>query len=455
MIQDLFIREEGKTLEFKENAQSLPGIIKTVVAFANTAGGTIVIGVEDRTKKIVGVVDPLEDEMRIINAISASVMPQLTPNIEIQSYRKKTLILIQVPYAIGPYHFKKEGTSTVYVRFGSTNRIADSDTISNIKALAQNITFDERPCAQAPKDSLDWKGIEKVFAAENKEITKNKARSMGMLTIHSGTDHPTNGGILLFGENRSQFFPDAIVRCVRFAGLTRTHSSDHRDIDQHLPVAIDDILDFITKNTFTATKIGPKKRVNIPQYPDAAIREAVINAIVHTDYSIKGSSIIVAIFDDRIEITNPGGIAYGLSLEDALAGSSRARNRVIARTFHFLGLVEQWGSGLQKIIESCIQNGLSVPKFEEIGSQFRVTIYSTKLEKTTVERWQQSLLEHVHSIGEINTKDAAKFWKIDIRSARRRIKKLVDKRLLIKTGVSKNDPYGKYVVRPDLGKPTK
>jgi predicted HTH transcriptional regulator len=273
--------------------------------------------------------------------------------------------------------------------------------------------------------------------------------------MHSGTDRPTNGGILLFGENRSQFFPDAIVRCVRFAGLTRTHSSDHRDINQHLPIAIDEILDFITKNTFTTAKIGPKKRVNIPQYPDAAIREAVINAIVHTDYSIKGSSIIVAIFDDRIEITNPGGIAYGLSLEDALAGSSRARNRVIARTFHILGLVEQWGSGLQKIIESCTQNGLIAPKFEETGSQFRVTIYSTKVEKTTVEKWQQSFLAHVHAIGEISAKDAAKFWRVDIRSARRRIKNLVDKRLIIKTSTSKNDPYGKYVVCQDLGKAAK
>ncbi len=450
MIENLLAREEGKTLEFKENAKSLPGIIKTVIAFANTAGGIIIIGVEDKTKKIVGVIDPLEDESRIINALSESVAPQFIPNIEIQSYRKKTLILIHVPYAVGPYHFKKEGKSTVYVRFGSSNRIADLDTILNIKALSQNITFDERPCSLAPKNGLDWKCVEEVFAAENKEITENKAKSMGMLTTLSGADHPTNGGMLLFGINRLQFFPDALIRCVRFTGSARTYSSDHRDIDKHLPSAINEVLDFIAKNTFTSTKIGPKKRVNIPQYPEVAIREAVINALVHTDYSIKGSSIIIAIFDDRIEITNPGGMAYGLSLEDALAGSSRSRNRVIVRVFHFLGLVEQWGSGLQKIIESCIEKGLNPPKFEEMSSQFRVTIYSAKAQKITIEPWQKKFFEHVNSIGGISAKDAADFWKIDIRSARRRLKKFIDEGLLVKVGISKNDPYSKYVACSSL-----
>ena len=260
--------------------------------------------------------------------------------------------------------------------------------------------------------------------------------------------------MLLFGDNRLQFFPDAIIRCVRFDGISRTHSIDHRDIDKHLPMAIDEVLDFIAKNTSTATKIGPKKRLRMPQYPDVAIREVVINAIVHSDYSIKGSSIIIAIFDDRIEITNPGCLAYGLSLEDALAGSSRARNRVIARIFHHLGFVEQWGSGLQKIMESCVESGLNMPRFEEMGSQFRVTIYSAKVQKTITEEWQTRFIEHVSSIGEISAKDAAKFLKVDIRSARRRLKKLVNEGLLAKIGVSKNDPYGKYVISSDMRKQT-
>ena len=271
-----FIKEEGKTLEFKENTSSLPGIIKTVVSFANTAGGTIIIGIEDKTKLVVGLTDPLEDEMRIINKISDSITPQFRPNIEIQSYRKKALILIQVPYATGPYYFKKDNELIAYVRFGSTNRIADDDTLATMKGLSKNITFDESPCPRASIDELDWAVIQDIFASVNKSITKNKAKSIGIFSAQSETNHLSNGGVLLFGKNRSNYFPDAIIRCVRFSGLIRENSIDHIEVDRHLPMAIDEVLYFITKNTFTKTMIGKKSRINTPQYPTVAIREAIM-----------------------------------------------------------------------------------------------------------------------------------------------------------------------------------
>lgn len=233
---------------------------------------------------------------------------------------------------------------------------------------------------------------------------------------------------------------------MRFAGTTKEESIDHAEINKYLPDAIDDVLHFITKNTYTKSVIGPKKRVDLPQYPLVAIREAVINAIVHTDYAIKGSSIIVAIFDDRLEITNPGALPYGLNLHDALAGSSRVRNRVIARTFHALKLIEQWGSGLQKIIHSCNKNGLTPPSFEEIGTQFRVTLYSTQTRKMALEPWQKTFLTHLRSVGQIRAKDAALFWGIDVRNARKRLKKLLEEGVIVKIGTTKNDPQSKYSI---------
>jgi ATP-dependent DNA helicase RecG len=448
MIQNLLMSDEGKTLEFKENADSLPGIIKTVIAFANTAGGTIVVGVEDRTKKVVGLVDPLEDEMRIVNKISDSITPQLRPNLEIQSYRDKTLIVIHVPYAVGPYYVKKNDAENIaYVRFGSTNRIADADTILSMKSLSRNITFDESPCPRTSMDDIDWKGLENCFLSADKQMTKNKAKSIGIFTALSGEDNPSNGGIILFGKDRLRIFPDAIIRCVRFSGITKEKSIDHIEINKHLPDAIDDVLHFITKNTFTKARIGAKRRIDRPQYPVVAVREAVINSIVHTDYSIKGSSILVALFDDRLEITNPGAVPYGLSLEDALAGCSRVRNRVIARTFHLLDLIEQWGSGLQKIIQSCLKHGLVAPRFEEISSQFRVVIYSTKIKKRVMKKWQGSFLEHLHSVGELSALEAANFWRVDVRSARRRLKELAEDGVIAKIGTAKTDPYSKYISR--------
>ncbi len=449
MIEKLLVMEEGKTLEFKENTSSLSGIIKTVVAFANTAGGTIVVGVEDRTKTVVGLADPLEEEMRLANKISESITPFFSPTIDIQTYRSKALILIRVPYAVGPYYVKRGSDGgVVYVRFGSTNRIADDETIANIKILARNTTFDEISCPLASVDDLDWESMEACFQAAKKPFTKNKAKSIGIVTAMSGSDYPSNGGFLLFGKDRKRIFPDAIIRCVRFAGSTKESSIDHREIDAHLTSAVDEVLHFITKNTFITAKIGPKTRTDIPQYPVAAVREAVTNAIVHTDYAIRGSSIIVTIFDDRLEITNPGGVPYGLSLEDALAGSSRARNRVIARTFHLLGLIEQWGSGLQKIIHACLKHGLQQPRFEEIGSQFRVTLYAAPAEKITVEKWQENILKQMRKTGELSAQEAAKIWHVDVRSARRRLSKLVKDGVIAKIGTSKHDPYGKYTPKP-------
>ena len=180
---------------------------------------------------------------------------------------------------------------------------------------------------------------------------------------------------------------------------------------------------FIRKNTKVRAVIGEIKRTDIPQYPPEAVRESIINAIIHADYAIRGSSIIVAIFEDRIEITNPGSLLYGFSLEEALAGSSRCRNRVIAKTFHILKIIEQWGSGLQKIIDSCIRHGLKKPKFEEFASQFRVTLYSyAPEEKAELEPWQKEFIQHLKAVGDTNSQDSAKFWDVDIRQARRRLK---------------------------------
>lgn len=446
MIQELLKKEEGKTLEFKENASSLLGIIKTIVAFANTAGGTLVIGVEDKTKKIVGLVDPLEDEMRIINKIADSVVPLLTPNIEIQTYRKKAIILVQVPFVPCPYQVRKEGQLATYVRFGSSNRIADEVMVDTIKSLARNMTFDERPCAAASKNELDWQAIQDIFEAEQKKINQLKAKSIGIITTQIGNDHPSNGGVILFGKNRSTIFPDAIVRCVRFSGITRGDSIDHKEVDAYLPKAVDELLHFIRKNSLVKTKIGSKTRVEKTQYPTVAVREAVINALIHTDYAIKGSSILVAMFDDRLEITNPGGIPHGLSLEDALAGSSRARNRVIIRTFHLLDLVEQWGSGLQKIIDACVAHGLKQPMFEELGSQFRVTMFAAQAQKRVMTPWETVLIDRLRIVKKISAQDAALLWKVDVRTARRRLTKLVDEGSIAKQATSKTDPHGIYVL---------
>ena len=166
MLAKLLAANEGKTLEFKESTQSMPSIIKTVVAFANTAGGTLIIGVQDRTKKIIGVSNALDEEERLANAISDSITPFIVPNIEIQTHRKKELIIINVPHLAGPYYVKAAGPKRgVYVRFGSTSRVADAQMLGSLKLYTKKISFDELPYAQAKATSLDWPLMKKLFQA--------------------------------------------------------------------------------------------------------------------------------------------------------------------------------------------------------------------------------------------------------------------------------------------------
>jgi len=451
VIEELLTRNESKTLEFKENTSSLSGIIKTVIAFANTAGGIIIIGVQDKVKKVVGLADPLLEEERLINIISESITPFLVPNIEIQTYRKKALIVIHVHHVVGPYYLKSAGLEKgTYIRFGSTNRVADTEMLNALKSLAKNVFYDETAYVQGKADWLDWDSIENLFQSVDKKITKHKTENLGLLVQQSGKDLPSIGGILLFGINRLSLFPDSVIRCVRFVGSNRAKALDHIDIHAHLPLALEQSIHFVERNTRMGAEIGRLRRKDIPEYPPEAVREAITNAIIHTDYAMKGVSIIIAIFDDRIEITNPGVLPFGLTVEHALLGASRVRNRVIARVFRELKLIEQWGSGLQRIMDACHQRGLQEPTFEELHNQFRVTLYSTKIRKMVLESWQRKFIEHLQKKESVSTKQAAAFWKMSSRNARIRLKQLIDKGLIKKIGTSAKDPQSRYVLAQGL-----
>ena len=220
---------------------------------------------------------------------------------------------------------------------------------------------------------------------------------------------------------------------------------DQVEIKIHLPHAIDQVISFIERNIRKGAKIGRMRREDIFEYPPVAIREAVINAILHADYAMKGCQIKVAIFDNRIEFTNPGGLPFGLTMEKAISGSSRLRNRVIGRVFRELQLIEQWGSGLQRILETCKHQGLKTPAIEEFNNQFQLTIYSTQVEEITIAPWGKLLLIHLKKKGPTTTKDAAKIWKVSTRTARLRLKSLQEEGFILRLGTSENDPNVTYV----------
>ncbi|MFY9824518.1 MAG: ATP-binding protein [Thermoanaerobaculia bacterium] len=185
---------------------------------------------------------------------------------------------------------------------------------------------------------------------------------------------PSNGGMILFGreEARRRFFPDAHVRCARFVGTTKAEFLDRLDIEGSVLGALEETPRFIRRNARLAARIEGMLREDIPEYPRVALREALVNAVAHTDYTQRGLQIMVAIFADRLEIQNPGMLAFGMTLDDLRAGVSRIRNPVIARVLRELNLMEKWGSGYKRIAEDCAAGGYSLPEWVELSAVLRV-----------------------------------------------------------------------------------
>ena len=447
-MEEYLARDEGKTLEFKENCQPLQRIVRTAVALANTAGGSIVIGLKDKTKEVVGLLNPLEDEERLANAFADGIRPLLVPDIQIHAWRNRQLIVVAVPHAVGPYYVRSEGPeSGVYIRLGSTNRPAGPEMIAEIRRLASHTFFDEQPSPETSSEDIDFRVASEFFAEVSRPLTPPKRRSLGLIVKQGTRELPSIGAVLLFGKTRGRLFPSASIRCARFLGRDMARFLDQTEIEEHLPKAVKSAVAFIERHTRQGIEIGRIRRREVPEYPVEAVREAVINAIVHADYSIGGAGTKVAIFDDRIEITNPGLLPFGLTLESALAGVSRLRNRVIGRTFLELGLIEQWGSGLGRIAAACASAGLPAPKFEELGTNFRVTLSGEQLTAPAHPEWQSALLAHLAKESPITTQEAAKFWGVSIRNARYRLLALVRDGQIAEVGRARTDPHRGYVLK--------
>jgi ATP-dependent DNA helicase RecG len=375
-ITQMIAMPEGKTLEFKQDLSSPKNMLKTLVAFANTAGGRLIIGVEDDSKEVIGVTDPLDEEERICNLIADSIKPRLVPNVELISFEDKTLLVVEVyPSGSRPHCLKSEGSADgVYVRLGSTNRKADRELIAELKRSVAGTYFDEQALPDRTVDDLDFEAAAVCFERHRK-LMKNELESLRLVVKYQGHLVPTVGGMLLFGKDRELIFPDAWIQCGRFIGKDKADIFDHIDIHDHLPIAVERVMEFFKKHAMRGADFSELRRKDVWSIPLTILREAVVNAVVHADYSQRGAPIRIAFFDDRIEIENPGILLPGMTVEDMLQGVSRIRNHVIARVFRELDLIEQWGSGVRRMFKEADELGLPKPQIIEIGMRVRFIVH--------------------------------------------------------------------------------
>ncbi len=373
-IEKLLTLPEGKTLEFKENLNSIKPILKTLIAFSNTAGGVLIIGRAD-DGKVIGVSNVFDMEEKLANAISDSISPPLMPEIEMVSVKGHSLLVISVSRWRGPFYLKSQGENEgTYIRLGSTNREAGPEILGELKRAAMQVSFDQLPCLNTSYQDLDSNLIEKVFSRIEKKATLESLKSLGVLLTHNDQLICSNGGVILFGkkEVRDLYFSNSEVRCARFKGEDKVNFVDQYDVQGTILDAIDEIPKFIQRNTQLAAEIQHMRRKNIPEYSPIIIREVLTNALVHADYSIKGMHPRVAIYSNRLEIESPGMLPFGYVLDDFFLGVSHVRNKVIARVFRELNLMEEWGTGYKRINYICKTEGYPIPTWEEVGPTVRV-----------------------------------------------------------------------------------
>jgi len=464
-IQQLLSSPEGKILEFKRNLSSPKPILKTLVAFANTAGGTLIIGRAD-DGAIVGVENVLADEERLANLIADSIAPAMMPDIESVTVDDKVLLLVRVAHWAGPFYLKEKGAANgVYVRLGSPNRLADEATKQDLERIHSHSSFDQLPCSGTSPDDLDLLAIRRWFAGKDHSVDAAAQESLGLLVRHGSGRVPSNGGLILFGDAqvRQRCFPDARVSCARFLGSDKTEFLDRQDVPSLLE-AVEDVPRFIARNSRLASKIEGMQRRDIAEYPAIAIREVLINALAHADYSRTGMRIMISIFSDRLEIQSQGTLPFGMTLDDFKAGVSHVRNIVVSRVLHELGLMEQWGSGYQRVTNACIEGGYPEPEWIELGSCMRVTFRphpelapSDTVNDTVNDTVPDSLSDTVSRLGlnerqlwfvkqlqagrAINAEDIVAQWSIGIATARRDVASLKKHDLIEFIGAAKTGRY--------------
>ncbi len=415
------------------------------MAFANTAGGTLLVGVEDKSRHVRGVRGPLDLEERLANLISDLIVPRLMPELEILPWRRTQVLAVQVyPSPSRPHYLKREGLDGgVYVRVGSTNRRADRELVEGLRRFARGEAFDEQPMPGLDSEALDFRAASESFTPVRK-LGRADLETLRLVTVHQGRKVPTVGGMLLFGRDRERHFPDAWIQAGRFRGTDKSRIVDRAEIRSFPVRAVEEAIAFVQKHALHGAEIGAVRRRERWSLPPVAVREAVINSVAHADYAQRGAPIRVSIFDNRLEVENPGLLPFGLTVEDLHRGLSKLRNRVIGRVFHALGLIEQRGSGVQRMTTACRDAGLAPPVFEEIATRFRVTLSAERVGPTVLDETDQAILEALAGGEGRLTSEVAKAIDLTPRATRTRLARLVGRGLVREVGTGPQDPKRRY-----------
>lgn len=443
-IKTIISHGENKVVEFKE--QFTNNLYKTVIAFSNTAGGKILIGVNDK-REIIGLNDDInifDLKDSIVNHIDDRCTPSIFPDIYTVYVSDKVICVIDIKKGQDlPYFEKNKGKELgTYMRIGSTNRIVELEAIQELERQKRHIGFDELVRKDYVFEDLDLRPLYTKFKEIGKDLKQSDLLNLKLIYEENNQLFPTNGLLILLG-----ILDNVTIKCALFKGNDMSIFVDRKEYKGDLFSQIDATESFIINYLKLSSTFNGMQRVDTLEIPIEVLKESIMNAIIHRDYSRRGSDIKVALFDDMLNIVSPGEYLIDTFPIDMSSGRSEIRNPVIARVFKELNYIETWGSGLPRILNACMKKGLKHPSIEEKGKFVDLKIYRiqeeypVEIEIENLSVQEETVMKYLNANESLRTSDLSQVLKVKDRRVRNILKALVDKGLIENIGHTTTSAY--------------
>lgn len=425
---------ESETVELKSVV--VEDVKKEIIAFANSSGGTLYIGVSDHGN-IVGVTNPDETIQQVANMVRDSVKPDITMFLHYNTITiaGKQIIAIEIQQGTNkPYYLAKKGLRPegVYVRQG-TSSVPASD--SAIRRMIKETDGDSFEAMRSLEQELTFADAEKEFSLRS--IPFEKPQKQTLKLIRNGIY--TNLAYLLSDQCTHT------VKAAVFEGTDQSIFKDRREFSGSLLRQLNDVYSYIDLHNATRATFEGLLRIDTRAYPEVAVREALLNSLVHRDYSYSASTLI-SIYADRIEFVSIGGLMPGLELDDILMGVSVCRNQRLADVFYRLQLIEAYGTGMRKIFNAYIGKSVQ-PVVEKTSNAFKIVLPrltaepATQETKAVLSNQENAVLAFAAKNGSVTRAEAEKLLGISGSTASRLLRRMVKQGFLVQNGSAKTTKY--------------
>jgi len=464
-LVQLLTQSEGQRLAFVRRAFRPDELAETLAALANAQGGMVVIGVGGRGKKVEGVGDLAAARLAALDASLACTPPLVLPLPEHAPYDGVTLLLLNVPSGL-PHVYSVHGK---YLRReGAANQALPPDALRKLLLERGETSWERLVSEGAALDDLDQNKlaayVRRIGAAAEADplaflFRRGCLQRSNVQTVERSNvaaDYvPTNAGLLLFGKGVERFFPQCEVTLVRYRGREMSDEFLREDVRDTLVEAIRRAEIWLSEHMRRGSRMIGLERQDWVQFPQGAVREALVNAVAHRDYTIRGEGIRIALFGDRMECYSPGRLPGHMTVQN-IVEERFSRNETLVQVLADYGLIERLGYGIDRMLRQMFDAGLPPPEFRDTAAGFLVTLRGqtgddrNDVAVVDTSEWRRMGLNERQIAAMLHLAEHRRITNSDLQelspdvspeTIRRDLADLVERRLLLKIGEKRGAYY--------------